>query len=85
MITLEINLLLNIIKMARNWIKKVLAPHRNKRGAKRGGTGVFRRQAERNNMSTRAFVNKVKRNPSKYSKLTRQRASLALTLMRMKK
>jgi hypothetical protein len=61
-----------------DWIQKVTESDNFKKGA-------FRAQAKRAGMSTEDFAKKVLSNPSKYSKLTRERASLAKTLMGFKK
>jgi len=43
--------------------------------------GIFRRAAEREGMSTRAFMKKVLANPQDYSRKMHDRAVLARTLM----
>mgnify|MGYP003624581098 FL=1 len=47
--------------------------------------GAFKSSAEKAGMSTKAFANKVTDNPSKFSKRKKKQASLAKTLMGMKK
>ena len=47
--------------------------------------GAFKSSAEKAGMSTKGFANKVADNPSKFSKRKKKQASLAKTLMGMKK
>mgnify|MGYP003124589101 FL=1 len=61
-----------------DWIQKMLK-------SKDFHHGAFRREAERAGMSTRAFMNKVLKNPQDYSRRTHDRAVLARTLMRFNK
>lgn len=55
------------------WIDRV-----KQRMRRRGTVGAFRRQAEREGLSTEAFARKVTRNPKRYTKRTVARARLAL-------
>lgn len=57
-----------------NWIQKAI---------KR--PGAFRKKAQARGMSTREFAQQVMQNPGRYDTRTRKQASLALTLMAMKR
>jgi hypothetical protein len=65
--------------MGHNWIQKVKVGME-----KRGTVGVFREQAERRGLTTNRFMKDILEEPKKYSKLERQRATLANTFRKMR-
>ena len=70
------------------WIQKALKPRRVKgvKGLKgRRGKGTFTAEAKKKGLTAKQLLKKVEKNPTAYSKLTRQRASLMKTLTSFRK
>jgi hypothetical protein len=62
-----------------HWIQKV-----NRSMEKKGTKGIFKRQAQRRGMTTNRFIDVILKEPKKFSKLERQRATLANTFRKLR-